>query len=152
MDKEHTSTLREWFLEQLLQEQLRSSTPLNGEMDGLKNSLRKLAADYALLVQISRQPTPRLAGRPLVLLISPRRPANAAFLLRLSGVLASAEDSADEGLHFKPLTVEMRSGDDSALKKDGTPDEDNAQVLVDHLRRVLEVLSPSQGNAVALSA
>ncbi|MBB5033789.1 hypothetical protein [Prosthecobacter vanneervenii] len=151
MDKEHTSTLREWFLEQLLHEQLQSSTPLSGEMDGLKNSLRKLAADYAVLVQISRQQTSRLAGRPLVLLISPRRPANTAFLLRLSGVLASAEDS-DEGLHFKPLTVEMRSGGDSVLKKDGTPDEENTQVLVDHLRRVLEALSPARAESLALSA
>lgn len=151
MDKEHTSTLREWFLEQLLQEQLQSSTPLGGEMDGLKNSLRKLAEDYAVLIQMSRHKAPRLAGRPLVLLISPRKPANAAFLLRLSGVLASAEDS-DEGLYFKPLTVEMRGGSDSAPKRDGTPDEDNAQELVDHLRRVLEALSPARAESLALSA
>lgn len=143
MNKEHTGTLREWFLEQLLKEQLPTGLQESGLIDGLKDSLRKLAGDYAVVIQMARHAGPRLAGRPLSLLISPRGAARATFLLRLSGVLAVTPKSGGS-LHFSPLTVEVRSG--------GGHGEDHSQELVDHLRRVLEVLKPGRSDEPALSA
>jgi hypothetical protein len=151
MDNDQKFTLREWFLEQLLQEQQAIQPPDTSLLARFKGSLRLLSKEYAVVVLVSKLPVQQLVGRPLQLLITPRQPAAAAVLIRVSGVLALT-DEASPSLDFKPAAVDVSNTQAGLLRSEFQHEEDSSQDIIAHLQHVLGVLNHSSQSGVALSA
>ena len=151
MDTRQKFTLREWLLEQLLQEHQVIQPPGSSLLARFKGSLRLLSKDYAVVILVSKLPAQQLVGRPLQLLITPRQPAAAAILIRVSGVLALMDD-AGPSLDFKPAAVDISNTQPGIHRNEFQHEADSSQDVIGHLHHVLGVLRHSPHSGVALSA
>lgn len=151
MHNDQKFTLREWLLEQLLQEQQVIQPPNASLLATFKSSLRLLSHDYAVVVVVSKLPAQQLVGRPLQLLITPRQPAAAAILIRVSGVLTFTDESC-AGLDFKPSAVDVSNTQAGILRGEFRHEDESSQDIIGHLHHVLDVLRHTSQPGVALSA
>ncbi len=151
MDNYQKFTLREWLLEQLLQEHQAIQPPGISLLARFKSSLRLLSDTYAVAILVSKLPEQQLVGRPLQLLITPRHPEAAAILIRVSGVLALSDESAPN-LDFKPAAVDISSTRAGIQRSEFQHEDDSSQDIIGHLHHVLGVLSHSSQSSLALSA
>lgn len=151
MDNYQKFILREWFLEQLLQEQQVMLPPDSSLLARFKGSLRLLSKEYAVVVLVSKIPDQQLVGRPLQLLITPRQPAAAGVLIRISGVLALT-DEASPSLDFKPAVVAVSDTHAGVPRSEFLHGDQSSADIVGHLQHVLGVLNHTSQPDVALSA